>query len=511
MRALQRLIGVTFITALALAAGCDRRNEAPPTTGSPQADSALAVAPQPSIDPEVAKFFGLDKKHSDDLDAMRERGVIRALVTYNHTQYFFDGFTQRGLSYEALKLFEEHLNRKFKTGKTKIHITIIPVTRDELIPRLIDGTGDIALGGLTITPEREAVVDFCPSGVIVRELLVTGPTDSTTLASAEDLSGREVWVRPSSSYRESLDALNERLVAAGKPPVKIRDADEVLEAEDLLEMVNAGLIGATVVDDYLAEFWAKIFPQIHVHDEFALREGGRLGWALRRENPQLKAVVGEFLTVNEAGTKTANILIQRYFEDTRWARNAYSHEDLDRFRQMIVLFQRYADRYQFDWLMCAAQGYQESQLNQKTRSRVGAVGVMQVMPATARSAEVGIPNIEQLEPNIHAGIKYMRVLADTYFPDLAADPKEQMLFSLAGYNAGPNRIARLRKEAAASGLDPDRWFRNVEIVTARRVGSETVRYVSNIYKYYVAYKVVAERLRNEGRPVGPAARSAPGG
>ena len=510
MRA-HHFIGVTLIMALALATGCGQRDEAPPTTGSPQADSALAVAPQPSIDPEVAKFFGLDQKHGDDLDAMRERRLIRALVPYSHTQYFFDGFTQRGLSYEALKLFEEHLNRKFKTRKSKIHVVIIPVTRDELIPRLLDGTGDIALGGLTITPAREALVDFCPFGMVVRELLVTGPADSTALASAEDLSGREVWVRASSSYRESLEALNERLVAGGKPPVKIRAADEVLEAEDLLEMVNAGLIGATVVDDYVAEFWSKIFSQIHLHDEFALREGGHLGWALRRENPQLKAVVGEFLTANQVGTKTANILIQRYFEDTKWARNAYGQQDLERFRQVIALFQRYADRYRFDWLMCAAQGYQESQLNQKTRSPVGAIGVMQVMPATARSAEVGIPAIEQLEPNIHAGIKYMRVLADTYFPDLAADPREQMLFSLAGYNAGPTRIARLRKEAAASGLDPNLWFRNVEIVTARRVGSEPVRYVSNIYKYYVAYKVVAERLGKEGRPAGPAARSAPGG
>ncbi len=501
------MIPLLIACAGAWALSCGSRSETD-RTGAPAAIDS-AETPQPSIDPEVASWFGLDEQHLGDLDAMRERRLIRALVTYNHTHYFFDGMTQRGLSYEALRILEEHLNRKFKTGRLKIHVVLIPVTRDELIPRLVEGYGDIALGGLTVTPEREALVDFVPSGAVVREVVVTGPADSTALTSQEDLAGREVWVRLSSSYRESLEALNARLAAAGKPPVRIHAADEVLEAEDLLEMVNAGLIEATVVDDYLAEFWAQIFPQIRIHDGFALREEGRLGWAVRRECPQLKALIEETLTQNQVGTKTANILIQRYLKDTKWARAAYSNEDLERFRQMIEIFRRYAGRYSFDWLLCAAQGYQESQLNQARRSKAGAIGVMQILPSTARSREVGIPDIENLEPNIHAGIKYMRVLADTYFPDLASDPRQQMLFTLAAYNAGPNRIARLRREAAAAGLDPDRWFRNVEIVVARRVGSEPVRYVSNIYKYHLAYKVVADRLEREG-PAGAAVRSAPG-
>jgi membrane-bound lytic murein transglycosylase MltF len=133
------------------------------------------------------------------------------------------------------------------------------------------------------------------------------------------------------------------------------------------------------------------------------------------------------------------------------------------------------------------------------RSPVGAIGVMQVMPATARDRSVNIPNIEELEPNIHAGIKYLRWIVDNYFDDPAIDPRNQMLFAFASYNAGPNRIARLRKEAEVAGLDPDVWFRNVELVAARKVGREPVQYVSNIFKYYLAYSLVAEQ-RQRGRP-----------
>ena len=133
----------------------------------------------------------------------------------------------------------------------------------------------------------------------------------------------------------------------------------------------------------------------------------------------------------------------------------------------------------------AALGYQESQLDQSKRSHVGAIGIMQVMPATAKQMRIG--NIDQLEPNIHAGVKYVRHLIDTYFNDASVDELNRTLFAFASYNAGPARIRSLRQEAKRQGLNPNIWFNNVERIVAQRIGRETVQYVSNIYKYYIAY------------------------
>jgi membrane-bound lytic murein transglycosylase MltF len=170
--------------------------------------------------------------------------------------------------------------------------------------------------------------------------------------------------------------------------------------------------------------------------------------------------------------------------------SATSEAELEKFAQTIDLFKKYAGQYEFDWLMLAALGYQESRLDQNVRSHVGAIGVMQVMPATGASMKVG--DIKQIEPNIHAGTKYMRTILDTYFADAKMDGLNRSLFAFASYNAGPSRVAGLRREAEKRGLDPDVWFANVERVAAEKIGRETVQYVSNIYKYYVAYKLILE-------------------
>jgi membrane-bound lytic murein transglycosylase MltF len=160
----------------------------------------------------------------------------------------------------------------------------------------------------------------------------------------------------------------------------------------------------------------------------------------------------------------------------------------DRFRSLVAAFRKYGSRYNMDWMLMAAQGYQESRLDQNARSRVGAIGVMQVMPATGKELAVG--DIRQIDANIHAGVKYIRFMIDRYF---AAEPMTELdkgLFAFAAYNAGPGRVRSLRQEAATRGLDPDVWFNNVERIAAERIGRETVTYVSNIYKYYVAYLLV---------------------
>ena len=455
----------------------------------PLPPSELDTLLPPAVREAVLKPF------TGDFDEMVEHRLVRVGVTSNRTMYFVDRGVQRGVVYEYARLMEDTINERLKTGNIKVHVMVVPMSRDKLLPALVDGRVDMAAGNLTITPEREKLVDFTdPTRANVSEILVT-PPGTPPLASIDDLSGRVVFVRRSSSYYQSLLALNKNLQSAGKEPVVIEAAPENLEDDDLLEMVNAELIPAVIVDDYLARFWAKVFPGIVLHEKVAVRSGGSLGIAIRKNNPQLKAALNKFMGKNGLGTAFGNQLERRYLVNTSYARNAASEAERKKFLAVVQLFRKYSDQYDMDFLMMAAQGYQESRLDQGAKSHVGAIGIMQVMPATGKELNVG--DITQLEPNIHAGVKYMRRVMDTNFSDPQMDPLNRALFTFASYNAGPGRVRQLRREAEKRGLDPNVWFGNVEQIASERIGRETVTYVSNIYKYYVAYRLVVEE--NERR------------
>ncbi len=427
-----------------------------------------------------------------DLDGMTERRMIRVLVPFSKTFYFVDRGQQRGITYEVLKKFEDDLNRRLKTKALRIHVVFIPVSRDRLLPGLLGGLGDIAAGNLTITPERREKIDFSdPLYTGVKEIVITGPA-SPAVATLDDLADKEIIVRRSSSYYESLIALNEKFRREGKPAIRLSLADENLEDEDLIEMVNSGLYPIIVVDGHKARFWKQVFPDIVVHEDIAVRSGGEIAWAFRKDSPELKSEIDAFVKGHKIGTTFGNILLQRYFKDAKYVKNSVNDAELKKFRDTIAIFQQYAGQYDFDWLMIAAQAYQESGIDQSVRSPVGAIGVMQVMPKTAAAAPILIPDIYDIENNIHAGVKYLRFMIDEYFNDPQISAVDRLLFAFASYNGGPNRIDRLRRKAAAQGLDPNRWFQNVEIVVARHIGRETTQYVGNIFKYYVAYRRVIE-------------------
>jgi membrane-bound lytic murein transglycosylase MltF len=479
------------VLALVLVAGLGACDRAP----GPAAEKSAGATPAPSDTESAPPGPAAVGTWTDDFDGMRDRRLVRMLVAYSKTFYFIDKGTQRGSTYELGMLLEKALNAGTKDRARPIRVVFIPTSRDQLLPALAAGRGDIAAANLTITPERLELVDFsAPIAGDVSEILVT-PAGTTAPASAEGLSGAKVHVRRSSSYYSSLVRLNTRLKALGKAPVEIVPADENLEDEDILEMVNAGLIPATIVDSHIATFWKQIFETIELHPDVRVREGGEVAWAIRKDSPQFKQVVDAFIAKNRKGSATGNDILNRYLKSTKWVKNATADADMKRLREVTDLFKKYSDQYGFDWLLVAAQGYQESGLDQSTRSRVGAIGVMQVMPATARDRNVNIPNIHELEPNIHAGVKYLRFMVNEYFDEPGIDRVNRHLFAFASYNAGPNRIQRLRRVAADEGLDPNKWFNNVEVVVAREVGRETVQYVSNIYKYYLAYKLVVEKTR----------------
>ena len=435
----------------------------------------------------------LTKPWKGDYEGMAKRRVVRFIVVYCKTFYFVDKADQKGIGYELGKLFEEEINKDQKDKTLKINVVFVPVRRDELIPALLEGRGDIAASNLTITPERLKEADFSdPFLTDVSELIVTGPS-APPVKVLDDLVGKEIYVRTSSSYYQSLKQLNESFRKAGEPLMKLPPAVENLEDEDLLEMVNAGLIPMVVVDSHKAQFWAQIFDKIVVHEDIAVRTGGEIAWAIRKDSPKLKNVVNAFVKKHKKDTMMGNMLFQRYLRSTKWVKNSTTEQELTKFQQTVNFFKEYSGQYGFDYLMVGAQGYQESGLDQGVRSPVGAIGIMQMLPSTARDPHVNIPNIENQENNIHAGVKYMRFMMDEYFKDAQMDQINKALFAFASYNAGPNKIAKLRKQAAQKGLNPNVWFNNVELVVAKEIGRETVQYVSNIYKYYIAYKLIVEQ------------------
>jgi membrane-bound lytic murein transglycosylase MltF len=508
---------LSLLLALAIAsAGCSSQKSTPEQSPSPaQAPAATASAPgsqaatptptgqaaasQPGDDdappayesglPEEMRSL-IHQPFTGDFDEMVKRRVIRIGAPFNRTYYFIDKGVQRGLSYEYAMLFEDQLNERLKTGNLKVHVVLLPMPRDVLLPALNSGQLDIVVAQLTVTPARLKLVDFSnPSRRNINEIVVTGP-GAPAVASVEDLSGKEVFVRKTSSYYESLQELSRKLQAQGKPPVDIHEASESLEDDDLLEMVNAGLIPAIVVDDYLARYWKQVFPELKLHETVVLRTGGNLAAAIRKNSPKLAAELNAFVDKHGFDSAIGAVLNKRYLQSTKFVKNAASDAERKKFLAMVQLFRKYGDQYKFDYLMMAAQGYQESRLDHKAKSRVGAVGVMQLMPKTGKEQRVG--DITKLEPNIHAGVKYMRFVRDEFFEDQPMDDLNKSLFTFASYNAGPGRIRQLRRETERRGLNPNVWFGNVERIASERIGRETVTYVSNIYKYYVAYNLIVE-------------------
>ncbi|MDQ8038027.1 MAG: transglycosylase SLT domain-containing protein [Pedobacter sp.] len=455
------------------------------------AASCLYLAPPPAqaLDALPAK---ITEPRKGDLDAMIKRRQIRALVYWSKTDYFITNGQQRGISYEFGRDLEKYINTKLKTGKKPVSVVMIPVSRDKLISYLEQGRADITIAGLRPLAERSGIDFSLPVHDEVSEVVVRNHS-AAPITKEEDVGGKIFHLRPSSSYFYTLKAINERLHEKGLPTARIEYLNENLADSDIMEMVNAGLIDYTILDDFRGQLWSDIFPQVDADKNAPLVSNQTIALGLRKNAPKLKALIDGYVKQHKVGTAYGNILAKRYFVSNPWARNALSGNELARFHKMVGIFRRYADTYKFDYLMLTAQGFQESGLDQNRRSRVGAVGVMQVMPSTGKSMKVG--NIYQLDPNIHAGVKYMSHLADTYFDDPAIDPLNRTLLCFAAYNAGPSRISALREVARKRGLNPNVWFDNVETVVAERVGRETVQYVVNISKYYVAYKLVEEQQK----------------
>lgn len=461
-------------------------------TASGQQQSPSATVPSPpqgtssAFAPSLPAPFG---RHTDDLDGMVKRQNIRALVIVNPIGFFYDNGQPMGVMYDALRSLETYVNERLKTGALKVEVTFIPVAPNQIETALTQGVGDLIAYASVVSPERAQRVAFTvPLETDVKQVIVTGPNFGT-VSSLEDLSGKEVYVNPLSTMYPNLLQVNATLEKAGKPPIQVKAASDYLLDDDLIEMVNAQMIPATVTTLLKAQLWAQVLPHITVHPDLAIATGEQTAWAVRKNNPQLKQLLDGFITPRAVGTSFGNTMLRRYMESDIWIKNATSPDEMKKFSALRGWFKEYAGQYDFDYLMIMAVGYQESQLEQSRRSPGGAVGIMQVLPNDAAAPPINVADVNTAPNNILAGVRMLHQIKEQYLNDPAIDPLNKTLLAFASYNAGPNRIAELRARAQRQGLDPNKWFENVELMVARDIGEITVTYVGNVYKYYIAYKL----------------------
>src|SRR5271167_2464144 len=322
------------------------------------------------------------QRHTGDVDAMVKAQNIRALVLYSRSSFFYVDGRPQGIFYEALQDFEQFVNRKLPAGQ-HVQVTFIPVRPDQLESYLNEGIGDLIAYPVAMTAERAQQVAFSvPIQTDVKQILVTGKNFGP-VSSLQDLGGKKVFVNPVTTYYGNLEKVNDSLRKQGKPPIRIESADENLMDEDLMEMVNAGILPSTVTITERAKLWASVFHNITPQPNVVIADQENLAWAVRKNNPKLKEFVDEFVKTHAAGTSFGNTLMRRYLQSNQWITNPTDEEQIKKFNALGNFFKTYSSQYGFDYLMVIAQGYQESQLNQAARSPGGAIGVMQVEPSTA--------------------------------------------------------------------------------------------------------------------------------
>ena len=428
---------------------------------------------------------------TDGLDAIRDRGFLRMAVAPDPLMIAFDGERALGVAMEIARELQGHLAGYPDAGRTPTVVVPTPMPRRDVADSVDAGNTDFAT--LTVSTADE-VPGLAHTQALIRDVedvLVLGPA-LQGVETLDDMRGVPVYLAEGSRYVRNAQALNAERAAEGLAPLDLRFVDGRLDDYDLIEMVEVGLIPATIATDFKGRFWSTVYPSIQVREDLPLSDPARIAWVVRADNPELRAVLDDFAETAKEGTLLGNTVLKRYASSADWITDIGADDARVRIDEVGPVIARYAGEYAFDGDLLLAQAYQESRLDQGARSHVGAVGVMQVMPATAADPAVGIPDIEDMESNVHAGVKYMRWLRDTFFDDEAIDPLDQTLLSLAAYNAGPGGVRRAQRRAAEMGLDPNVWFENVEVAIQQAVSREPAIYVRNIFKYYVSYRLLAE-------------------
>lgn len=417
-----------------------------------------------------------------DLDAIRERRVLRVLTRNSASTYFIWRGEIRGFEYDLARRFADELG-------VRLEVVVAP-SRAALIPWLLEGRGDLIAAGLTILPEREKRgIAFSRPYHRVFETVVARPGDP--VARPEDLAGRRVVVRRSSSYWSTLERLRAQGIA-----LELQAAPEYLETEEVVERVGEGRYALTVADSHILALVRTWRTDVRA----AFRLGGpvRHGWAVRATDRKLLATVNRFLA-KEYRSTFYNVIYERYFGNQPHVRD----RAVERATRSGVLSpyddlaRGIGDELGIDWRLLVAQMYQESRFEPEARSSAGALGLLQLMPRTAQ--ELGVDDLSDPEAGLRAGARYLRLLYDRFEDHVPEE--ERWWFALAAYNAGYGHVRDGQRLARARELDPTRWFGHVEralpllarrqYYATARFGycrcSQTVHYVRAVRDRYRAY------------------------
>jgi len=249
-------------------------------------DPTVPVDSLPSLEDLLPEQFDvLTRPWHGDLDGMAERRAIRVLVVSGGPQFFYDRGKPRGITAELLDKFRQSVNEKLHRGLDAVEIIPMPVSRDRLIPALLAGKADLIAADMTITGRRSEEVDFStPMARNIDEVLVFKSGASQGIDSLDNLAGQVVYVRKSSSYFEHLTTINENFAERGLDIIQIQAANELLRTQDIVEMLNAGLINATVLDSFRAKYWKQVFPDIEVREDIAVSTSTDIAWAFRKNS-----------------------------------------------------------------------------------------------------------------------------------------------------------------------------------------------------------------------------------
>lgn len=424
-----------------------------------------------------------------DLAAIRASGQLRVLVNQSrHSSGVVRG-ESIGVEYQRLRAFEQYLNRTAHDGR-EVRLRLIPLPKDELLPALLRGEGDLIAPGELLPVRRGMAVRA--SAPIQRDvpLVVVSRQGNRRYQRLDQLAGLGLALPAGSAAREAMERLNRGF----KKPIVADWQDPSLAVEDVLEMVQAGMLPMTAVEQPIAERWAKVLPKLRIDRHLVLARKGDMSWYVHRAANVLRAGIDQFLRDYRVPAGQ-DAVFERVYRRLYKVRQPLGRTERQRLEKVRPALMQHAKAQSLDWLLLAALALKESTLNPNARGAGGARGLLQITPAAARSVGVGVGDAASLDGNVQAGAKYLAMLRKRYFASAQLNERERMAFVLAAYNLGPQRVQGLRAEARRRGLDPNRWFFQVERVAAEESGMGVVSYVSSINKYHLALS--RERYRLE--------------
>lgn len=453
----------------------------------------LVLAPWPAVARVVGPQAWQATDTVRDLAEIRRSGVLRVLVNQSRNSSGEIKGEAIGVEYVRLRAFEQYLNRGAKGPA--IRLKMIPKAKDQLLGALQRGEGDLVAPGELLSFGAARQISRSRPVVGAVEMVLVSRQGGPRYKSFEQLSGRSVALSAGSAAGSALEEINQKLLQAGRAPIVIEWVDPTLAVEDVLEMVQAGVYPATVVEQTIAKRWAKVLPKLSVDSRLTLGKAADMHWFLRKDASMLHASVDRFLQQYSAPANQ-DAAFERVYRRLYRVQYPLDRTGRQRLEKVRPTLQLHAQQQEIDWLNLAALAFKESTLNPAARGSSGATGLMQVTPATARS--MGVTDISKLDNNVLASAKYLANIRRNYFASPRLNERERMAFVLAAYNLGPQRVQTLRAEARRQGLNPDQWFFQVERIAMSTLGMGVVSYVNAVNKYYLAY--TRERYLLEGGP-----------